>query len=198
VLGTDRHGAYRWWPIELWQVCWAHLIRDFIAISERDAHSKRLGEALLLESKQLFKWHDRVRDGTMKRETFRRYVAPLKERVSRILHEGRDHCRNKKTAGTCRAMLKVFSAFWTFVDHEGVDPTNNVSEQRVRHGVIMRKISLGTQSDHGSRFVERILTVHATLRSQRRNVLQFVHAACKAKLQAHPPPSLLPTGTIKS
>jgi hypothetical protein len=126
-LGTDRHGAYNWWPQSAWQACWSHLIRDFTAISERGGHSGKLGDALLAESKLLFEWHKRVRDGTLKHGTLRQYAAPLKRRVKGILEEGREHCAHPKTVGTCKKMLKVFDAFWLFVDHRDVEPTNNKS-----------------------------------------------------------------------
>jgi hypothetical protein len=90
-------------------------------------------------------------------------------------------------------LLKVFPALWLFVDREGVEPTNNVAEQRARHPVIWRRTSHGTQSQAGSRFVERILTVYATLRQQNRNVLDFLRAACAARLRGTHTPSLLPT-----
>lgn len=195
TLGADRHGAYRWWPLHDWQACWSHLIRDFTAIHERQGHSGKLGAVLLEESKQLFKWYHRVRDGTLKRQTFQRYVSPLKDRVHKALEEGRDECEHSKTAGTCKAMLKVFPAFWLFVQNEDVQPTNNCSEQAVRHGVIMRKVSLGTQSSAGSRFIERILTVHATLLRQNRDILGFLRSVCVAQLHHAEPPSLLPSPT---
>jgi len=89
-------------------------------------------------------------------------------------------------------LLKRRDALWTFVYFEGVEPTNNGAEQAVRHGVIIRKISYGTHSQEGSRFVERMLTVHATLRRQQRNILDFMRAACSAALRRQPAPSLLP------
>ena len=75
---------------------------------------------------------------------------------------------------------------------EGVEPTNNIAERAVRHGVLCRKTSYGTHSENGSRFIERILSVHATLRQQQRNVLHFVHDACRAALSGTAAPSLLP------
>jgi hypothetical protein len=42
--------------------------------------------------------------------------------------------------------------------------------------------SAGTQSEQGSRFAERVLTVVATLRQQNRNSLAFLHAASEARL----------------
>ena len=56
----------------------------------------------------------------------------------------------------------------------------------------VRKISYGTHSEEGSRFIERILSAHATLRQQQRNVLHFVQDACRATLDGTPSPSLLP------
>src|SRR3712207_7179962 len=47
---------------------------------------------------------------------------------------------------------------WTFVDSEGVEPTNNEAERAERHGVLWRKTSGGTDSPQGSRFVERVLS----------------------------------------
>jgi transposase len=47
----------------------------------------------------------------------------------------------------------------------------------MRHGVIWRKLSFGTQNERGDRFVEVILTVIETCRQQKRSVLQFVRQA---------------------
>ena len=80
---------------------------------------------------------------------------------------------------------------------EGVEPTNNAAEQVVRHGVILRKITYGTHSEAGSRFIERILTTHATLLRQERNMLAFLREACVARLNNRQPPSLLPTQAFR-
>ena len=76
--------------------------------------------------------------------------------------------------------------------HEGVEPTNNAAERSLRPGVQWRKGSFGTQSEEGSRFVESMLTVVATLKQQRRNVLAYLTAACEAALRGEAAPSLLP------
>jgi len=74
---------------------------------------------------------------------------------------------------------------------EGVEPTNNAGERSLRHAVIWRKLSFGTQNASGSRFVETILTVIETCRQQTRNVYSFLTAAVEAHLAHHPAPSLL-------
>ena len=191
VLVSDRHGAYNWWPGTRHQFCWAHLIRDFVKISERRSDSERIGNALLAETARMFEWWHRVRDGTLARATLRVYMRSVQSRIEALLTEGAA-VPNRKTARTCAKLLKHADALWTFLYVEGVEPTNNVAERAVRHGVLCRKTSYGTHSEEGSRFIERILSVHATLRQQQRNVLHFVHDACRASLLGTPAPSLLP------
>ena len=191
VLGSDRHGAYGWWTDKMRQFCWAHLQRDAQAIADRGGESEHIGNKLLEEIERMFGWWHRVRDGDLARSTFEVYMRPLRTRVEATLQWG-SLCSHPKTAKTCANLLKHSESLWTFVRVSGVEPTNNAAEQAVRHPVIMRKISYGTHSQAGSRFIERILTVHATLRRQKRNILGFIQDACTAALHNRPPPSLLP------
>jgi len=191
VLGTDRHGAYNFWPLRSRQFCWSHLTRDFTAISERTGASGRIGKQLIEETGRMFGWWHRVRDGTLSRASFRVYMRSLSARVEALLAEGIER-GDEKTARTCAKLLKAKVALWTFVRVEGVEPTNNSAERAVRHGVIVRKVSGGTKSEGGSRFIERILTVRATLRLQGRPILPFILTACEARLRRATPPSLLP------
>lgn len=191
VLVSDRHGGYNWWPNARHQFCWAHLVRDFVKIAERRTDSERIGNALLAETKRMFEWWNRVRDGTLARSTFCVYMRSVQSEIEALLTEGAA-VPHRKTARTCAKLMKRKEALWTFVRVEGVQPTNNIAERAVRHGVLCRKTSYGTHSEEGSRFVERIMSVHATLRQQQRNVLHFVHDACRAVLLNTPAPSLLP------
>jgi transposase len=191
ILTTDRWKAYVGWALKMRQLCWAHLKRDFVQIAERHGISRRIGRALLKDEKLLFRWWHKLQRGEISRSTFQRYVAPLRERVRGHLSEGTE-ARNRKTVGTCKEMLSVFDAMWTFVYVEGVEPTNNAAERAIRPAVLWRKNSFGTKSEAGSRFVERILTVAGTLRQQGRNVLQYMTAAIQARLDGTPAPSLLP------
>ena len=47
-----------------------------------------------------------------------------------------------KTEGMCRDILKRRAAVWTFVQVDGVDPTNNTAERAIRPGVLWRKGAL--------------------------------------------------------
>ena len=81
---------------------------------------------------------------------------------------------------------------WLFVTTEGVEPTNNAAERAIRPAVIWRRTSFGTQTQAGSVFVARMLTVVTTLKSQRRHVLDFLTCAIVAARDGQPAPSLLP------
>ena len=99
----------------------------------------------------------------------------------------------KKTAGMAREILRFEKCLWTFVDVPGLEPTNNFGERCLRHAVMYRKTSFGTQSPEGSRFVERILTAVTSLKLQRRGVLSFLTDTLHAHRRRLPTPSLLPT-----
>jgi len=196
---SDRYGAYNWLEVQQRQVCWAHLKRDFTQIAERTGVSRVLGKALLEKEKQLFELWYQVRDGTRTRADFIAQVAPLRTQVRALLTEGANYGIGNaektplaKTVRTCRKLLKLEPALWLFVTTEGVEPTNNESERALRPAVLWRHSSLGSQSAAGSLFVGRILTVVTTLRLQRRNVLNYLTEACRAKRQGKPAPSLLP------
>jgi transposase len=190
-LVTDRWSAYTWYPTWRRQVCWAHLLRDIEAMIERGGGSQGIGEALRVQARQMFHWWHRVRDGTLAHASLAHYMRPIRWEVERLLDAGQT-CGVPKTEGMCREILKLRQALWTFVRHEGVEPTNNAAERAIRPGVLWRKGSFGTQSPEGSRFVETMMTVVATLTQPHRNVLASVTAACEAALHGEAAPSLLP------
>ena len=197
VVGSDRWSGYQWLDPARRQLCWAHLLRNFEAWIQRGGESQRIGAALQEQAQQMFAWWHRVRDGTLSRAEFQEKMAAVQERVGALLREGAA-CDHPKTAGTCRNILALEEALWTFVRVEGVEPTNNSAERAIRAGVLWRKGSFGTQSSDGSRFVERMMTVVATLKQQRRNVLDYLTAACEASLRGEKAPSLLAPTTPAS
>ena len=173
------------------------MLRVFEAMRGRVGRCEELGGALLTQAHQMFMWWHRVRDGTLKRSSFRSSMTPLRREVERLLEAG-SHCGVPKTEGTCRDILKRREALWTFVQVAGVEPTNNTAERSIRPGVLWRKGSFGTQSAEGSRFVESMLTVVTTLKQQQRNVLEYLTAACEAALRGEAAPSLLPESHQKA
>jgi transposase len=191
IVGTDRYAAYNWIDPRRRQLCWAHLKREFLAWSEREGEAARLGQALLAVEQQLFELWYRARDGTLPWADFQVAMVPLMERVGTLLREGVAGAEGK-TQRTCRNLVKLEAALWTFVWEADVEPTNNSAERPLRRAVLWRRRSFGTQSGAGSQFVERILTAVTTLRQQRRDVLEYLTAACAAAIRHEPAPSLLP------
>ena len=81
--------------------------------------------------------------------------------------------------------------YFRFMFAAGVEPTNNHSEQQVRHCVIDRRITQGTRSESGQRYHERMWTAIATCDKQGRSFFQFLHQSIDAKLKSLPAPKLL-------
>ena len=93
-----------------------------------------------------------------------------------------------------RELLAHERWLWTFVDVEGVEPTNNAGERAERQEVLWRKTSGGTDSPQGSRFVERVLTVVRTCQQQGKNILDYLAACIRAWRHGRAPPPLLAAG----
>ena len=193
VLVSDRWCAYSWWPTKRRQLCWAHIKRHFQAMIDAGGEAAVIGESLQERRVRLFHHWGGVRDGTLSRASFRTYVSDIRCDIRTLMEQGRA-CNHKQTATTCRELLKLEAAMWTFARIEGVEPTNNHGERAIRPGVIWRKLSFGTHSQSGSRFVERILTVVYTLKQQKRNPLTFMFECVAARMNGNPTTeSLLPS-----
>lgn len=205
MLISDRWGSYGW--ISRWcrQLCWAHLLREFEKMAQRDGEPGRSGAGLLAAGREMFHFWHRVRDGTLKRSTFAVYLSGIRMRVRALLTEAatwpspdKDQSAVAKTARTCRDLLKMEAAFWLFARRADVEPTNNTAERALRSYVLWRKCSNGTQSQRGSIFVARVMTAAATCRQQGRNLLDYLTAALTARHQGLTPPSLLPAHAADS
>lgn len=190
VVNCDRAKMY--WKIGRPQWCWAHLKRDFQALIDHPDHQvKRLGWDLMGPTRALFRQWRRCRDGTITRTGMLRLLRPIRHKIDGLLLRG-VFSGNPKLAGMCNPLYDHRDWLWTFLDVEGVEPTNNVSERALRPAVIWRKLSFGTQSAKGSRFVETILTVIETCHRQSRNSFEYLTAAMYAYFAGQPAPSLRP------
>jgi transposase len=189
VVNCDRAKMY--WNKGRLQWCWAHLKRDFQALIDHPDHQvKRLGRDLMRPTKELFRHWARCRDGTITRTGMLRLMRPIREEIDALLLRG-VFSGNPKLTGMCEPLYDHREWLWTFLDVEGVEPTNNISERALRPAVIWRKLSFGTQSARGSRFVETILSVVETCHRQSRNSFEYLTAAVLAHFQRQSAPSLL-------
>jgi transposase len=187
VIHCDRARMY--WAFGRLQWCWAHLKRDFQALIDSPCTiQQRLGRDLMRPTKELFFLWAKVRDGTMTRREFQQRMRPIRQQVESLLLRG---YFNARLHGFCKELYDYRERLWLFVEVAGVEPTNNAAERSLRHAVIWRKLSFGTQSAAGSRFVERMLTVIETCRQQDRNVYAWMVDAVQAQFAGQTPPSLL-------
>jgi transposase len=199
IVGSDRCACYGWLKNGVRQICWAHLLRDFQAMAERKGASQEIGVSLLDKAYRIMHWWHRYKEGMMSREMLIQAVTLLRARVKKELEEAaaldigpKEQTPLAKTVRTCRNILNVESALWSFVYEEGIEPTNNAAERALRPAVIWRGLSFGSQSEAGSQFVARMLTVNSSLKAQGRSVLDFLTESCMAARHGTQPPSLIP------
>jgi transposase len=188
VIISDRFPTYT--RARKRQLCWAHLRRDMQAMIDRGSGGESVGRRLLEQARWVFVWGRRLGAGSISRTTLRSYVSGLKGVVGLLLREGVG-CPCAWTAKVCRKILASEPHLWTFGAVEGVAPDNNAAERALRHGVIWRKLSLGTASAGGSRYVERLLSVVETCRQGGRSVPAYLTACFEANRSGRPMPSPL-------
>ncbi len=180
-LTTDRYNAYNSHE-GLRQLCWSHADRDFEKIAGRDGFDKWIGERLLECKKSIFNlWHSYKNGEIARDELIEKIEIGPKEDLKVLLKAGAIHkeiCN--KTRSTCADFFGRFEMLWVFAYHENIEPTNNTAEQRLRGGVIWRKLCFGSQSEEGERFVERVLTVGMTLKLRAQNSFDYFTECFKA------------------
>jgi transposase len=189
IFGSDRWASYEW--VNRRQICWAHLIRDYLGWVARGGIGETLGMALLAQVKLMFEEWNRLKEKEQTRDEFKQRMTPIREEVGRLLRQAKS-CADDKVAGMAKNMLEVEHGLWSFVDHEGIEPTNNAAERALRHAVIWRKLCFGTDSKRGSQFVERVLSAVATLKLKNQDVREYLTRAVEALRRGGVAPSLLP------
>jgi transposase len=191
VTVADGYQVYDWIHPERRQLCWAHLLRNFRGLLEYGDVAKAFGERILHAIGRLFeRWHA-VRGETRARTIAEVDIAlaPSRDEIHALLDEG-SRSESAKVRRICNWLLRREASLWTFVRRHGVEPTNNAAERALRPAVLWRKGSFGTDSENGSRFVERILTVVSSLRLQGRHVLAYLTQASRQALLAAPAPPI--------
>ncbi len=192
---SDRYVGYHWLDVLQQQLCWCHVIRQLVEVSEREGAPGKLGKKLLKAAREVIKVHHRYLQDDHDLDWLREQLAPLRERIGELLGQGA-RGQHQKTANFCSGLLQESDALWTFCDVADIDipVTNNAAERALRHAVLLRRIQGGTQSEQGNRWVERILSIRETLRLQDRPVLDYLIDAATAARAGQPAPSPLAAG----
>ncbi|MCA1680544.1 MAG: IS66 family transposase [Actinobacteria bacterium] len=188
---SDRYVGYHFLDVLQQQLCWAHVIRQLTEISQRQGAAGKLGRSLVKAARAVIAAHRAYLEDGHELAWLAAELAPLRKRIEALLEKGA-RSRHAKTARFCAGLLEEYEALWTFCEAPGIEPTNNRAERALRHAVIMRKTQLGTQSDAGSRWVERICSIKETCRLQGRSTLGYLVDAATAAHQRQPLPPLAP------
>lgn len=192
IVVSDRHGAYIYRPLDKRQSCLAHILRDYTSLAGSDdpvaMHVGEVGEAVSRLVMSLWK---KRKDGLIADADFSLAIDEAKSRLAKALKQGMQ-AADEHTQRTCKKIWSVWPSYWTCVDHPDVEPTNNRAERNVRPAVIKRKLSFGTQSERGARFIETILSVTMTLRLQGKNVSNTLREIAENFMAGKPQTPLFP------
>ena len=174
------------------QFCFAHLIRDIKFLATlANQRVVQWAAALLTTLKkifQLWKTHHHRHWGRYKKATEYLRKMFLKKVRSSPTHNDAMNIRN-------RFDRQGAKRYFLFLEREGIEPTNNRTEQAIRFVVLDRRVTQGTRSDAGMRFCERAWTVVATCARHQQNVYQFFLDAITATFNPnpnHPYPAIIP------
>lgn len=188
IVTTDRYAAYAHMDAGRRQICWAHLLRDFRRIGQREGLPGLLGRRLLGLGLVMFRWREQGCLSGAK-------LAAVQNRIKAALERGRQQPLCPRTAKTCANILKLWPALWTFTTNTALAPTNNAAEQALRSLVLKRKISGPTRSLRGDQFLARGFTAHESCLRQGRDLWEFMHSAVQAFFAGTTAPSLMPSAT---
>ena len=190
IVCSDRWWAYDHLDSECRQACWSHLQRDFRRHAEGLAEQKAFGEAGLALTARLFEaWH--AFEAHQDRRRLKREMKPIQTGLRALLKRAARKSKRTRYHGRfARNLLKIWPALFTFVTFDGVEPTNNAAERSLRGPVIHRKLSHGTRSEDGERFVERALSASVTCRLQGRSLYTYLSELLAANARGDPLPTL--------
>lgn len=154
ILVSDNYRVYQNW-VNRRQNCLAHYIRKARGFSESpNKEIANFGQQTLTLLQQLCHFAKAPPGQRKWKNFYSQFVLLL------MLHETADNEAGK----LARSLAAEMDSLWVFLDERGVEPTNNRAERALRFGVLWRKRSLGSQSDKGLRWVERILSLRETCR----------------------------------
>jgi len=191
IILCDFFSAYRKFLTDAqWatmQFCWAHLIRDIKFMTDLpDKVTANFGRRVLEAVGRMFALIHRRAELT--EAGYRRQLRRVRDKIVKLIRgaPNRNEPRNLK-----KRFAEHGDSYFTFMDHHGVDPTNNRTEQKIRFVVIDRKVTQGTKGRIGQMWCERIWSTIATARQRGRPLFQFLLDTFNAHIRGKLTPSLI-------
>lgn len=199
ILGSDYRGfihcdffsAYRKYLTDIegvrMQFCWAHLIRDIkFMVGLSDKVTSNFGRRLLEVVRKMFSLIHRRAE--MTRHGWQRSMKRFKDQIIGLIRRAPSRVEPQNLKKRFRDHGR---SYFTFLDHEGLEPTNNAAERQIRFVVLDRKVTQGTKGKIGKLWCERIWSTVATCRQRGKSVYTFMLDALEASLSGKPAPSLI-------
>jgi len=177
ILVSDDYACYRDWA-NFQQKCLAHFIRRARRLAEsKDTEISRFGKNLKAEFQRMCAWANAPPTAP---EWTTHYM-----RIIKLLRAHQD--RRDEAGKFARALMRQLDDLWVYLEHEGVEPTNNLAERTLRFLVIRRKVSGGTQSGKGNRWVERIASLRETCRMRGLRIYPILVDALQSLFEGRAP-----------
>lgn len=185
VIASDFFSAYRKFvkdhPGCLPAYCWAHLIREVRYLTT-------------LSDKATVNWANKLLDAI--RRLFKAYhtQGPRAQTNAKqaILKCVRRPPKRDEAVTLADRLKQHKDAYFLFLERDDVEPTNNVAERGLRHGVMHRKLTQGTRGETGQRWLERMLSIRATCHQQGRSFFGFLVQAIETHTNRQQSPALMP------
>lgn len=162
-LMSDGWGSYRHYARRL--RCWAHLIRKARGLAQScDRTARAFGKLVLDTLEALMAAVYAAREGPPPVDLPTQHAPVLAAlRAACEHHQGSAH---PKTHALAVELLNDWAAIFQVLSHPELPLTNNAAERALRHWVILRKLSLGTRTEVGSRVVALLASVIDTCRQR--------------------------------
>jgi transposase len=198
VITSDDHSAYGSYQKNgLRQLCWAHIIRKLKALEEdrSSPHAYCFARNMLGDIGAIFScWHA-FQHSPGSRKQLWIDTQPMRERMNDFCVIFR-YSSDQRVQTRTKRLLDNWQHLFTFLKHDGVEPTNNSAERAIRPAVQWRKICFGSQSQIGEDFTGRLLSVVRTCQLHGANPFLFltklVNASFSAKQHLSSGPISLP------
>ena len=190
---SDRFSAYWKYHSGKAQFCGAHLKRNLLGIVEftKSSGGERFCRDALAAHARLFRRWRKFRSGQIDRRQLLLRSIPIQKQLFALAERHLDS-PHREVRNLATALFEHTDRLFTFLEPEGVEPTNNSAERALRTGVQWRKICFGNRSANGELATARLFTVAETCDLQRLNILAYLSAAIACHRSRQPATSLLP------
>lgn len=188
LLVSDQYSSYRYIDSSQRQLCWAHILRNVIAIAESvDAENQYIGNRLTLVAHMVFRVRHQYQRNELITAQYHRRMQRLRRSWQTLLKKGAYQC-SKRYRGRCMHLLKDGPMLWRFLEYDQLPLTNNEAERVLRGYVLWRKCCYGVRSHRGELFRQRLLSLIETAKAIRLNPYHWLQSIVKACIEKQPYP----------